>query len=241
MRNKYFLYGLIVIFMPNLVVAAESDTAAKHGWDGEAELGIIATRGNTDTSSTNGKLRVEYLANQWTHQFRLETVRAKDNETVTANRLMAMFRSQYQFSERGYYFGTVRYEDDSFAGYDQRTTEIIGYGRNLYKGERFNLNMETGVGGRQTDNTDGTSEDETVVRLATNMGWKISETSSIKEELFVEWGDENTLTESVTDLKVRINSALAMKVSFIVKDNSKVIAGKKHTDTQTAVTLVYDF
>ena len=241
MNNK-LLTCLFVLFLPaSYVNAAEVKDQPKQGWEGEAELGIIATSGNTDTSSTNGKLRVEYLENKWTHQVRLETVRAKDRDTLTADRLMVLFRSKYQFSERGYYFGTIRYEEDVFAGYDQRTTEIVGYGRNLYAGEKFHMDMETGVGGRQTNNTDNTSVDETVLRVATNMSWKISETSSIKEELFVEFGDVNTLTESVTDLKVRINSALAMKVSFTVKDNSEVIAGKKHTDTQTAVTLVYDF
>ncbi|MGD8925748.1 MAG: DUF481 domain-containing protein [Thioalkalispiraceae bacterium] len=240
MKNT-LLAVVVLLFSINSAMAAGQKQDTKQGWSGGAELGIIITRGNTDTSSTNGKLRVEYNVDRWKHQFNLEAVRAEDRDTVTADRLGVLLRSQYQFSERGYYFGTIRYEDDVFAGYDQRTTEILGYGRNLYSGKRYHLDMELGIGGRQTDYTDGTSENEKVLRLASNMGWKISETSELTEELFVEWGDENTLTESATNLKVKINSSLAMKTSVIIKDNSKVLPGKKHTDTQTVVTLVYDF
>ena len=101
--------------------------------------------------------------------------------------------------------------------------------------------MEAGAGARQTDNTDGRSTDEAIYRLATLLTWNISETSSLKEELSVEGGSDNTYTESNTELKVKINAALAMKVTFSVKNNSDVPVGIKHTDTTTAVTLVYDF
>jgi len=232
------LCGALLLGMNISAAEVASDST---GWNGEAELGIITTRGNTNTFTSNAKLRVEYIDLPWGHQFKLESVRAEDNGTSTVDRFAAGFRSKYQFSERGYYFASVRYEDDPFAGFDRRTTEIIGYGRNLYRGETFLLDMETGVGARQTERTDATSSDESILRIATNMKWKISATSSLSEELFVEIGDENTLSESTMDLKVKINTALAMKLSVKIKDNSDVPVGKKHTDTETAVTLVYDF
>lgn len=211
------------------------------GWKGEAELGILTTRGNTNTSTSNARFRIEYTESPWNYQLKLESVRSEDSGKITADRFLLSLRSKYQFSQRGYYFVSARYEDNPFAGFDQRTTEIIGYGRNLYKGESFLFDLEIGIGARQTEWTDTTSSDEGVIRLATNMAWKISETSSITEELFVERGDENTVSESTTGLKVKINSSLALKLSLKVKDNSNVPVGKKHTDTETAVTLVYDF
>lgn len=225
------------------LVSAVDATAVKseEGWKGAAELGVITTRGNTSITTSNAKLRLEYSEARWNHQLRLESVRAEDSGIVTVDRFSSLFRSKYQFSQRGYYYGSVRYEDDAFAGFEQRTTEIIGYGRNLYKGERFLLDFEAGIGARQTERTDNTSSDEGVIHVATNMAWKISETSSITEELFIERGDENTISESTTNLKVKINSALALKLGLRVKNNSEVPAGKKNTDTETAVTLVYDF
>lgn len=210
-------------------------------WSGEAELGLIMTRGNTHTDATNAKARMQYDTEHWAHRLVLEYFKAEDDTTTIADRFAAAYRSTYKISERDYGFGSVRYEDDPFAGYDRRTSEILGYGRKLYTGPRFLWDVEAGVGARQTGNTDGTSSDEAIYRLATLLTWTISETSSLKEELSVEGGDENTYTESTTELKIRINAALAMKLTLSVKNNSDVPVGIKHTDTATAVTLVYDF
>ncbi len=242
MQNKFVVLGLL--FSINNVQAAEGKdltSATKASWQGEAELGFIAARGNTNTTSINARLRVKYTVEKWEHQVKMESVRVEDNNQVKADRFSTLLHSKYKYSGRSYYFGSVRYEDDPFAGYDYRTTEIIGYGRKLYRGERFKLNAEMGIGGRQTDFIDNTSLNESVIKLATDMQWTIGDSSSITEELFVERGNENTLTESTTDLKVRINNELAMKVSLSIKDNSRVLVGKKHTDTRTSITLVYDF
>lgn len=231
-----------------LVLLSQSAFAAKPAvdqeqdhWKGEAELGLLATRGNTNTDTLNARLVVDYLTGKWIHQLKLETIKAEDNGNLTADRDSAVFRSKYQLSLRSYLFGSLRYEDDPFAGYDSRTTEVAGYGYKIINRETLKWDIESGLGARQTDRTDNTQTDEFIVRLATTVDWKASENTTLTQELFVEKGDENTLTESTTGLKVKINSALALKLSFKVKDNSQVPVDKKHTDAETAVTLVYDF
>ena len=57
----------------------------------------------------------------------------------------------------------------------------------------------------------------------------------------VEKGGETTYTESVTALGVKINGALSLKVSYTIKDNSKVPAGLENTDTYTAIGVEYTF
>jgi putative salt-induced outer membrane protein len=232
--------SFILCLIPAPLLAKEANPA-DDGWGGSAELGLITTRGNTETSSSNARLTINYQTAPWTHQLNIELLRAEDSGVKTADRSEARYRAKYQFSARGYYFGSLRYEDDPFAGYDQRTTEVIGYGRNLSEGKIFNMDLELGVGGRQTEFTDNRDVDETIYRIATNLKWQISETSSLIEELSVESGDENTVTESTTELKVKINSSLAMKATLKIKDNSDVPVGTKNTDTTTSVTLVYDF
>lgn len=235
-----FVTALICSAIATQPIAAE-EHKKDSAWSGEAELGLIMTRGNTHTDATNAKARVQYDTEHWAHRLVLEYFKAEDDTTTIADRFAAAYRSTYKISEHDYGFGSIRYEDDPFAGYDRRTSEVLGYGRKLYTGPVFLWDVEVGAGARQTENTDGTSSDEAIYRLATLLTWNISETSSLKEELSVEGGNENTYTESTTELKVRINTALAMKLTLSVKNNSDVPAGIKHTDTATAVTLVYDF
>jgi putative salt-induced outer membrane protein len=221
--------------------AAQGEEQPKSVWNGEAELGLLVTSGNTDTQTLNARLTIDNTRPKWEHQFRLEAVRTEDSSAITAERYTAFTRSRYLLSQVDYLFGNLRYEDDRFAGYDQRTTEVAGYGRKFYNSDAFKLSAEVGAGARQTDYTTGEQVDEAIVRLGTDLFVALSETSSFKETLFVESGDSNTYTESTSELKLKVNSSLAMKLTLTVKDNSDPPVGNKHTDTETAVTLVYDF
>ena len=240
MRILVLLPLLLLPF--NLYAADETKQDSKDkAWKGEAELGLLTTSGNTDTQSLNAKLAVEYQKSEWTHLFRAETLRAEDSGAKTADRKMLFYRARYQLAHANFLFGSLRYDDDPFAGYDRRTTEVVGYGHQILREETLKWDVEAGLGGRQTEYTDATSSSEGIVRLATNFEWRFTDTSTFKQEVFVEHGSENTLTEATSDLKVKINSALAMKLSYKVRDNSDVPVGIEHTDTETAVTLVYDF
>jgi putative salt-induced outer membrane protein len=237
------LPGLLVLLsiLTQTAFATEDKNAATTGWGGEAEIGILMTRGNTHTDTQNIKLGVHYDTPKWEHKLKLAYLRTKDDGVVSADKFGADYRSTYKFSALDYAFASVRYEKDRFAGFDRRTTENLGYGRKLYNEKRILWDVEAGVGARQTNYTDNTDDNEGLVRLATNLKWQITDTSSLKEELSVEHGSINTLTQSITSLTVKINSSLAMKLGLNVQDNSTVPPGIKHTDTETALTLVYDF
>ena len=241
--NLKILPGIVMLssLFVQSVFAADAKSTPDTGWAGEAEVGILMTRGNTHTDSQNIKLGVSYTTEKWEHKLKLAYLRTEDNGVVSADKFSGDYRSTYRFSELDYAFGAVRYEKDRFAGFDRRTTENLGYGRKLYNEKKFMWNVEAGVGARQTRYTDNTDDNEGLVRVATNLKWQMTDTSSLKEELFVEQGSINTLTQSTTSLTVKINSSLAMKLGVKVQDNSNVPPGIKHTDTETALTLVYDF
>lgn len=226
------------------VVKAEAGTETVAGpiqWDGAAELGFIMNRGNTETESLNAKLRIENSRPKWRHRAELKVLQASEHDTTTAESYELAGRSEYLLDKNDYLFGSLRYQDDRFAGYDRRTTEVLGYGHQFLKRSDMHLKGEFGVGGRQTKYTDGTTDEEGIVRIGLDYKWNISKTSSFGEVVYVEHGDNNTYTESVTELTAKINNSLAMKVGYTVKHNSDPQPGFKKTDTQTTVTLVYDF
>jgi len=211
------------------------------GLGGEAELGLVTTSGNTNTRSVNAKLRLRYLSGPWRHEGRLEGLRTSDGDTVTAERYLANGKSDYRFNPTDYVFASVRYEDDRFSGYDYQLSEAAGYGRRMLDGERVTLDLEIGAGGRHSRETGGRQRDEGILRGAAKLGWAISATTRFTEDLLVESGESNTYTESVSALRVKINSRFALKLSMTVKHNSDVPAGVEKTDTMSAVTLAYDF
>lgn len=242
-RVLWVIAGLLFflqVYAAEEVTAETSPQPVSGKWTAEADLGFNMSRGNTRTESLNAKLDVHHTYTDWLYEYQFEAKQASNNGETTAEQYTINTRSQYALNKFAYLYGMLRYEDDRFAGFDRRTTEVMGYGRKVYNTDKFKLDTEVGAGTRQADKTDGTTSDEVIARLAFNMIWAISKTSQFKQELAIEDGAQNTFTESLSELKVKINGDLSLKLSMQVKDNSNPPKGNKHTDTYTAVTLSYD-
>lgn len=242
-RRISWLMGMLAVsyLMPVMAAEQPTDSQPTSQWDGSAELGLIMNRGNTDTDSLNTQLSVENTRKKWRHKAEAKALRVTERGTITAESYEVSGRTDYLLDDNDYLFGSLRYESDEFAGYDPRTTEVVGYGHQFLKRKDMHLKGEFGVGARQTDYVGGTDDDEGILRIGLDYKWQITETSSFSEVVYVEHGENNTYTESVTAVTAKINSSLAMKLSYTVKDNSEPQPGFKNTDTRTAVTLVYDF
>ena len=211
-------------------------------WKGDAELGILATNGNTKTKNITGKGKVVNDRDRWRHTFKLEILNNSESGTTTAERYAASGKSDLKLSEKSYVFGLLTYENDRFSGYDYRATETLGYGRNVIKRDSLTLDLEAGLGARQSKiGGSGEKQNEGLLHVAGNLGWKISDTSTFTEDLSSEMGEKSTVSKSVTALKTQIVGNLASKMSFTAQYTTKVPAGVTQLDTKTAVTLVYSF
>lgn len=213
----------------------------EEGWSGSAELGYVATSGNSDTSSTSGNLGVAYRHFPWLQEFRLEALRSEDDGVTTAERYLFSSKTNYLLDERQYLFGILRYEEDEFSGYQFRASEVVGYGRNLLRGPTVKLSLEAGAGFRQSETDSGERDDDTILRGAGRLLWVISDSASLSQDLLVESGEDNTFTESVTALTTSINAKLKARFSHTIRHNSDVPVGVEETDRITAATLVVDF
>lgn len=228
---------IITSLLSSTAVLAED----KLGWNGEAELGIVSTSGNTETQSVNGKVVIKNEREKWRHKVSLEALQTEDGANTTAEKYTLTGKTDYKIDDIRYVFAKIVYDDDRFSGYDYRVSEVVGYGHSVIKQENLNLNLEAGVGSRQDKFDDGTSDSEGIVSLAGDLAWDVSETSKLTEELSSEIGSDVTISKSVTGLKTQVAGNLAMKLSYTVKYTSEVPAGIEKTDRETGVTLVYSF
>ncbi len=211
------------------------------GWSGSAELGAVYTTGNTENTSFDGKLTVNYLRAPWEHGLLLQAYTASESGQRTGERYLANYKGRRDLSERSYAFGNLRYEDDRFSGFRYQASQTLGYGRRLIDSEHHKLKGELGVGARQSETETGEQNRVAVGTLGGDYTWLISPTSSFLQTLLVVAGEDNTEVSAVSTLKVRIHQALALAVGLDVKHNTDVPAGRKNTDTKTTINLVYDF
>lgn len=225
------------------VLAAEE----KSPWKSSVELGVINTTGNTETQTTAAKADVTYEVDKWRHNGHAEAYGSSSEDAVTgesvtsAERYLLAGKSDYKFTEHDYAFGLVKLQKDLFSGFEYEHVVALGYGRKLIKQADMELDVEIGPGVRFFKVDNGVSDEEALLRLAGKYWWAISDNSKFTQDLMFEIGEDLTTTTSVTGLQANINSSLAMKLTFTAKNKSDVPPGVEETDTETALTLVYNF
>ena len=231
-------FAATLIFACAPLLAAEDEEPASP-WDGKATLGYLATSGNTDNSNLNSGFEVGYTVDSWRHRMIAKAVNATEDQETTAEAYEWGWKSEYNFSEHNYMFGRLSWRKDRFSGYDQQFSQTAGYGRRLIDGDKHQLNAEVGAGARQSELSDGTTEDEIIFRGGVDYKWQISDNAEFRQDFVVESGGENTYLESVTALSAKVIGGIALVASYTIKNNSEVPVGTEKTDTFTALSLEY--
>lgn len=236
----------VAVVLLSLAAAAgaheqQQEEKEKGPWEGKASFGYLASSGNSESLSVNAAAEVAYTAGRWRHVAEVSALGAQDDTDTTAEAYEAGWKSELSLGEFSYVFGNLRWQKDKFSGYDQQITESLGYGRRFVNGERHILNGEAGLGARQSDLRDGTSESELILRGALDYRWRFSDTARFDQDFTVESGAENTYMESVSALRANVLEAFALVLSYTVRRNTEVPAGSEKTDTFTAISLEYTF
>jgi putative salt-induced outer membrane protein len=213
----------------------------KEGLSGRVALGYLATSGNSDSENLNLKFGGDYYGEIWHHALTGRAIHASTSGMKTAEAYGLTWQSSGDFGDKSFIFGRVAWDKDKFSGYDQQIREVVGYGRHFVDNERHEFNGEVGAGLRQSDLRDGTSEDETIVRLSLDYNFQVSDTAEFEQTFGVESGPDNTNTETVTALKAEVWTDLAIVLSYTIKRNSDVPVGTVKKDTFTSVALEYSF
>jgi putative salt-induced outer membrane protein len=215
--------------------------ASEEGWSLEAELGAVLTTGNTDQQNLKFRLGGTLDGEVLKHSAQLDGLRSSENSIVTAQKYYTFYQGDYKLQGDHSLFGRISYEDDRFSGFDYQADLTVGYSRLLMDSGDMTLRGDIGLGSRRSELANGTSQTEFITRLAAKYDWEISENAKFRQLVSAEIGSDSTVTRSETSLQSNIADQLAMKLALTVKNQSEVPVGRKKTDTETSVTLVYTF
>ncbi|MFV2004393.1 MAG: YdiY family protein [Gammaproteobacteria bacterium] len=246
MKKSCYALTLTSLLFATANVIAEEKKAEESPWKSSAEFGFIRTTGNTETQTTALKADATYEVEKWRHTghaegFGQQSQDDQGNTIVSAERYELSGKSDYKFTERDYAFGLVKLQKDRFSGFEYEHVVSLGYGRKVIKQENMELDLEIGPGERFFKIDDDVSDKEALLRLSGKYWWQITDNSKFTQELTTEIGEQFTTSQSITGIQANINSSLALKFTYTVRNKSKVPADTKKTDTEAAMTLVYNF
>ncbi len=238
MRNIVCVHGVAAYLM---LTALSLGSAQAADWKHSIEVGALITSGNSKTQTINAKGHAEMTSGDWKQLLDGSAVNSRQGSITSAEKYNAALKTEYALSDLDNLFVRLGFESDRFAGYRQRFSETVGYGRIFANTDTFDWKAELGVGFRQSKLLDRSRRTGAILRAQTDAAWKINEQTKLTESLSTEGGKNGWISRSETALLNQMNDNLASKVSLTLTHNSKVPAGRKNIDTELAFNLVYSF
>jgi putative salt-induced outer membrane protein len=221
-------------------------SAANAEWKGKGEAGIVFARGNTETDTINLKLGMSTTVDRWKHELGLAALRATSSGTKTADRYLATWQSDYNFSGRTFWFGGLRYENDKFSGFRYSASASTGLGYKFVDTDKVKLSGQVGLGLRRIETEDtpsvaGTASNNAIATAGMSYENQLTATTKVVDKFAAESGSDNTLLSNFIGLEVKMTTALALAVGLDARHNTKPPAPLKKTDTLMTANLVYAF
>jgi putative salt-induced outer membrane protein len=241
-RKCVFSVAVLIFTCSGFAQGTAAAPAEEEGpWSGKASLGYLSTSGNTEATTYNTAFEVAYARNKWLHTLSGSANGNEESDLNIAEAYQLGWKSDYNFTEHDYLFGMVNWRKDRFAGVTEQLTESIGYGRRVINTPAHLLSAEIGVGNRDADLIDGSSEGGFILRGGLDYTWTFTETSGFNQYISIESGSDNTYVESISALRASLLGDFAIVLSYTVRHNTDVPIGSEKTDKLSAVSIELAF
>lgn len=236
------------LFITLLVTSTASlaDTPKKYGTSGAGELGLSNSTGNTPSSSIYASVRLKYLQKMYQLKSLIEANNKSEDGVRTKERYVGDFQGNLFFSDyqKAYGFGQTRWESDRFSDIDLNSYYIAGLGYQFLNSDKTKLSGELGLGYQSQNYTEksGVKDfEQAIAKASAKFSHSLNANVRFFQGLTEYYGEKQSNFESNTGLKIKLNVSLNMKVSYKYRYNSAPAAGKVKEDTETLVTMIYDF
>ncbi|MDR9498643.1 MAG: DUF481 domain-containing protein [Hydrogenovibrio sp.] len=242
MKKTLLFSSLFVATGLSPVLAEDVDT----GLSGSGEAGYSQTTGNTETESIYGALKLNYLQKAYELKGLVEGSNKSEDGDTTQERYLGDLQANLFFNShpKAYGFGQGRAEQDRFAAIDLSTYYLAGLGYNFYKQKHLILQAELGAGYQEIDYTSDSGEEDTgqtIGKFYGNFEYALNDRVRFLQDLSIFSGGEQTLYETHTGLKVNLNGSLNLRLAYKYRYNDSPAGDKEKEDTETVITLLYDF
>ena len=228
-------------------------------WFGKGQVGFLESKGNSNAESINGNVDMSRIDGAWKNEITLVALYGKNNGIVSAERYEAREQTNYNFTERLFAFGGLRYEQDLFDGFQYQASAAGGMGYKFIDGKDTTLSAHIGAGFRQIrpeilttaptgEVTARYPQDTTRSGIGTaeiDFMHKFSSSTTLTDKYYMEAGAGNTMLQNNLQLAVKMTTKLALAIGYQVIDNTNPPAGSmpplKKVDQLTTVNLQYSF
>jgi putative salt-induced outer membrane protein len=211
---------------------------------GTAELGFVATAGNSSTQSIGLTSDVTYRPDPWVLHGKVSFVRNEANGLVNAKSLATLTRLSRDLTPRLSTFAEYDTLRNVFAGIKQRNSIVGGVSYKVIEAAPHLLRLDGALGYANEQRVLAPALSAGTVLSGAAYKLKISATSEFSEEVrfvgSVTQGSDWRLEQS-TAVTAKLNALLSLKASYVARHVNAPTAGFKKTDTVSSAALVAKF
>ncbi|GKT12344.1 MAG: putative salt-induced outer membrane protein [Thiomicrorhabdus sp.] len=236
------LITLSLFGLPNIGFSGENPM----GFNGNGEAGFSDSTGNTISTSFYSALKLNY--NQKHNELKsiFELNYKSENSVQTQERYLIDLQNNRYYNAEHSYFSYIggQLEKSRFEGIELNSTLSLGLGKSIIKNSDTNLIGEVGIGQnstRYTQGSGGNTNNQTIARAKLNFNHQINAQVTFLQDLTYLTGNDQSKIESNTGFKIKVADQMNLKASYKYRHNDNPATGVEKTDTQTALTLIYDF
>lgn len=211
-------------------------------WKGSAEMGLLATSGNTDTLSYHYGITLSKEIEQNTYKIQSSGLRSEEDGNQNAARDSLAAQHLFDLSNKSRLETSLNAEQDEFSAYFRQFSLKSAYGRLWLDHEHHQIRSSTGVGYRHQETQDsGETLKNAIVYLAIEQSLKLNEKVLWKNKLESESGKDDQYIHFLSSIESAINAKLSLLVKLDARHHTKAPGGRKGSDMQMAVNLKYKF
>lgn len=212
-------------------------------FSGSLSLGANIQTGNTEQSTLSAAVGAERKSELTRLAFRLRWIDSETDGERVAESAFGAFELNRYFSDKLYALGSIELLTDEFKDLDLRSVASIGLGYKPIRGNRWHLFIEGGLAYISRDFISVPDEDELTVRLAADLGWKLSPGIAFSEHLLLYPSFDNDSIELRNELSLtaRLLNRWSAELTSIFEFESDPPPGIKQEDLAWVFGLTYGF
>ena len=258
MNRKLALSTLCIL--PLVSYAAAAEEAEKPEFTASAELGFLYKTGNTKSADVKAGFNLKHEKDKWASvvnfnilakKLEKEDAEGNDEFVTTDNKWDILTQTNYTIGEesKNYLYGNLAYEQDKFSGFESQSSFSAGWGRNWYKTETTSFFADVGPGikydvTRATETEPSESNTNFIIQAQALYTHKFNDYVQFKQYLVAKQATasgDNSVYKSETSVTAQLIDALQLKFALRIDYDTEVKPEFENTNTETSMTLIYNF
>jgi len=223
----------------DIFTALDDPSTAKKSFDGNVLGSYDKQSGNTTSSALAASSTMTWFQPTNAYSIWGEAGNDSSDNVRSSEKYQAGGRARHNLDADNFLFSQANWLSDRFNGYRSRDTLTAGYGRQLLNGPVTHLRVEVGPGVRHDEFEGGGRQTKALAYGAATYTYQLTDSTQFIQGVSL-LGNADLTANSETGLSVAINKTFSLKVTYDVTYNSAPPeSAPKHTDTKTAISLVY--